>query len=419
MNRAALMAACLTLACISSDAQEVSSGLFVPLTVSGNALYTHGYAGDDYQGNSATVGFRGVIAPSLRLGKHWFVYSALESHSSSFFRYKSGPDNNQEVYFHVMQGFLGYTTRIGKTTVLVKAGQLSSAFGSYPLEYDDAKTPFPSPPPGYVTTMPLRPDQLPCGVRDLLGQSYGSDISFSCGGSQTAAYGNLPVTLYGLPGIEGEVSTGRMDARLQLTNSSPANPQSLLSRNQVAQWIAGAGYTLVAGLRVGVSGFRGPYLDKAVDAFLPPGKSIRSFPASAVGADAQWARGRWSAEGEWQEFRFNLPEFVTSPAERSVYAQLKTILSPRIYLAVRASSLSSGHVRDTSGTTVNLFTSPEQLYEFALGYRPNRYQLLKIGYEWTNRQAWSTNGTYWPQERINGVEVQLVTTVTAFSHALR
>ena len=65
--------------------------------------------------------------------------------------------------------------------------------------------------------------------------------------------------------------------RVQVTNSSPANPQSLRSRSQSAQVTAGAGYSLHGGLHIGVSGFRGPYLDHVVAAFLPTGKSLTGF----------------------------------------------------------------------------------------------------------------------------------------------
>ncbi len=405
--------------CLCGQAQEAGSGASVPITVSGNAFRTRGIDGDDAPGTSTTAGFRAVVSPGLTLGPHWFLYAAFDAHSQNYFLYGSGLDKDRRVHTSLMQGFFGYTTAFRKATLLVKAGQLSSAFGFFPVQYDDAKTAFPTPPPGYVTNLPLRPDQLPCGVNDLLVQPYGGDVTFNCGGSRSLSYGTLPNTLYGLPGIELEISTAHTDARVQMTNSSPANPQTLLSNSQFLQWTAGGGYTIRGGLRVGLSAFRGPYLDRILAPLLPAGKALRNFPATGIGTDVQWARGRWSVEGEWQHFHFDLPGFVASPSESFAYAQLKSVLSPRTFVAVRASAFTFSRVQDTSGTSANPFVGPEQVYELAFGFRPNHYQLLKTGFEWLNRPAWSSNDWYWPQTRGSGLEVQLVTAFTPLSKAFR
>jgi hypothetical protein len=354
-----VLAVFVSLASIAG-AQEAEYGLSVPITFSGDVAYSHGLQSEDTEPTSITPGFRAVLSPTIRIGPHWFFYSNLEVRSSSYSTYRTGADQ-PEVQFRAMQAFVGYTTRIRKASLLIKAGQLTSAFGSFPLQYDDVKTAFPEPPPAYVTNLPLRPDQLPCGVNDLLWQKYGADVNFYCGGAHNDAYGMFPVTLYGLPSIQAELSWARLDARLQITNSSPANPQGFTSHNQSPQWTAGGGYTFPGGLHVGLSSFRGPYLDRTLNTLLPPGRTIRDFPAVGLGIDAQWARGRWSIDGEWQHFRFELPGFVISPSERIAYVQLKTILSPRTFIATRATMLDFGRVQDTSGVTANHAAAPQQV----------------------------------------------------------
>ena len=410
----------VSLTCLT-EAQEADYGISVPITLSGDVAYSNGLQSEDAGQSSITPGFRAVLSPSVRLGPHWFLYSNLDIRSSSYSMYETGPDQ-PEVQFRAMQAFVGYAARMKNTSLLFKAGQLTSAFGSFPLQYDDAKTVFPNPPPSYVTNLPLRPDQLPCGVKDLLWQKYGADVDFYCGGAHNGAYGMFPVTLYGLPSIQAELSMSRLDARLQITNSSPANPQGFLSHNQFIQWTAGGGYTAPGGLHVGLSAFRGPYLDRTLDSLLPSGATVRDFPALGLGVDAQWARGRWSIEGEWQHFRFELPGFVKAPSECIVYAQLKTVLSPRTFVAARATVLDFGRVQDTSGITANHASAPQQFYEFAFGYRPNRNQLIKAGYEWINRsESTVTYGSTYNNSNVRGsvFQLQLVTTITAFSRALR
>jgi hypothetical protein len=418
LTRATLFIACSCAFISAGIGQESNWGVSVPVTVTGNLLYTSAKQTDDYRlsgGNSA--GFRAVASPTVNLGEHWFAYSALHLYSSSYFT-GSAYRSEQAVGFELLQAFLGYATKIGQTSVLVKAGRLSSAFGLGPVEYDDAKMPLLAPPRVYTTGINLRPDQRPCGVSDLLWQRAGADIDFHCGGSDEEGYGFTPVTLYGLPGIEAELSSHRVDLRLQVTNSSPANPQSLTSRSQSPQITVGAGYTLPGGLHVGISEFRGPYLDRAITAALPTGRTILDYRASGVGTDFQWSRGGWNTEGEWQRFHFDLPGFAVSPNIYAGYAQAKRILSPRVYIAARVSFEHFGRVVDRKDGAAPHFQPSQSSCELAAGYRVNRRQLIKGGFAFGGTGL--PSDSRWPSPRLaNRVEVQLVTELSAISRAFR
>ncbi len=411
-------AACLVFGCLGVLGQEATSGISVPITISGDARYTRGDSSESGE-RPATAGFRALISPTVKLGTHWFFYSAIEAYSSQYFSYEAGPYESHHVDAHVMQAYAGYAAKISRASLLIKAGQLSSAFGLFPLEYDDAKMPLIDAPAPYIANLPLRPDQRPCGVADLLRQDYGSAVNYGCGGSETERYGQTPVTLDGLPSLEADLSIDRIDARFQVANSSPANPQPLTSRNQFAQWTAGGGYTAAGGLHVGASGFRGPYLDRALLSYLPAGVPLRSFLASGAGLDAEWARGPWAVEGEWQRFRFDLPAFIAPPSEMAGYAQVKRIISPRVFIAMRAAALRFGPVRDTSGGSANRFASPQEIYEIGGGYRLNRAQLLKFGVTWVHGDSWSAGDWFWPAANNCRLEAQLVTNFTAVSKIFR
>jgi hypothetical protein len=391
--------------------QEAESGITLPVTITGEALYTHRLQSAEANASPATAAFHAVLYPGFKLGSHWFVYSSIHVSSTPFY-YSDAYEPDHQLETQVVQAFLGYTRNYGTTSVVVKAGKLASAFGAFPLHYDDADNPLLDQPLPYAAYLNLRADQLPCGVSDLLGQQYASSPNYACGGASGGGEGLMPVTLYGLPGVELDVSSHKIDARLQLTNSSPVNPQSLLSGSQQAQWTAGAGYSLVQGFRVGFSAFRGSFLDHSVAGFLPAGHSVRDFPATGAGLDAQWARGRWSATGEWQWFRFDYPNFLRSPTSSFGYAEVKAVLNPRTYLAVRAGYQRNSRVEDNHEWSSESFAPNLQAYEFAMGFRPNRWQLLKVGYEWL--QGEEISGT-----RDNVFGIQLVTSIQALSKAIR
>lgn len=412
-----LLCFCAAATCHPSDS-ESSSGISVPVTLSGTLLHTNGAWTDGWLDSTTIPAFRGVISPTLRLGPHLFFYSAVAVQSASYFtgtsyNYSEHPD---PVSAELMQAFVGYSGKVKDVSWLFKAGQLSSAFGLAPLEYDDFKMPLFMPPPSYTSALSLRPDQLPCGTGDLIRQQTGGEIQFLCGGSQEESYGLTPVTLYGLPGVEAQISAGRIDGRLQVTNSSPVNPQGLRSGSQFVQWTAGGGYSFGAGVHVGVSGFRGPYLNRTVEPLLGSADNLRALHASGLGLDVQWSRASWSVEGEWQRFQFDLPGFVVSPTVQAAYGQAKRIVSPRIFLAARLSFEEFGSVQDASGVRTRHFQALRKAVELGMGYRLNRLQLIKAGFglsDFTSASMLYRNGLQ------NTVQLQLITDITVVSKAFQ
>jgi hypothetical protein len=395
---------------LPGTAQEGDFGISVPVTASFSAMDTHRLQLADRNTPPTSEGFRIVVSPTLRLGKHWFVYAALQERMGPYFYYDAY-DPDHDFYADVLQAFLGYSVRTRKASVVFKAGQLSSAFGSFPLRYDDSVNPLLDQPLSYITEVPLRADQLPCGTGDVLRQHYGF-VGNSCGGASGYGPGLTPVTTYALPGIQAEASILRFDMRVQATDGSPSNPQGWTSLRNYAQWAAGGGYTIRQGFRIGVSGFRGPYLNPVVEPLLPAGSGIRSFPASAVGLDGQWARGRFSVNAEWQRFWFDEPGFVESPSVTSAYGEVKSILTPRLYLAGRAGWLNEGAIQDASGAEAAHFAPWVSNVEGGFGFWVDRHQILKVSYSWLHNQGQ-------PTHKYDVLGLQFVTTFNALNRAFR
>jgi len=392
-----------------SQAQDSDIGISVPVTLSAGGMYTQRLQLADPSASPFTGGFRAMLYPTLKLGSHWFAYAAIEERLAPYLYYDAyEPDH--EWYSNVIQAFVGYSIRTEKSSVVIKAGRLASAFGSFPLRYDDAENPLLDQPLSYIQTLSLDYGQLPCGVKDLVAQHYGY-VSNYCGGVG-GGYGLTPVTLYGLPGAEIDFSGHRLDARLQITNSSPADPQPFSRTGEYLQWTVGGGYTIRQGFRVGASAFRGPYLDASLIPFLPPGSTLRSFPASGVGLDAQWARGRWSATGEWQRFQYDYPNFTVAPSVTSTYGELKAVITPRLFLAGRAGWMTPGGAADNTSASTSQFAPSIASYELAAGSWINRHQLLKVSYEWLTIQNL-------PGTKLDVLGFQFVTTFHAWDQAFR
>jgi hypothetical protein len=230
----------------------------------------------------------------------------------------------------VLQVSLGYSQFWSQGSLVARVGQLPPAFGSFLLRYSDLDNP--------VVDVPL---------------AYG--------------YYYRPVTNLGLTGAQVDATFRNLDFRAQLTNSSPGNRRSPWARDQYANWTLGAGYTIVQGFRIGLSAYRGPYLDRKNVFFLPNESRPKLLPATAYGTDVSWARGHTSVSGEWQRFIFTyhvIPTFV----EHTGYGEIKQVLTPRWFAAGRV-----GYMRTNYASV--------QAYESAVGYRPSANQLVKAGYQ--------------------------------------
>jgi hypothetical protein len=392
----------------SQDSESSNYGFSLPVTVSGSAMDTGRVHFEDPGASPVTGGLRLTLYPTLTLGRHWFFYAAEEVRSAPYFYYDTY-EPQREWYVQAEQAFVGYQIRGEKTTVIFKAGNLASAFGAFPLHYDDADNALLDQPLSYVQYLSVRNDQVPCGVADLLWQNPYTVMNH-CGGPPGGDEGITPVSLYGMPGIQAEISSHRWDGRVQVTSGSPADPLSLSHAPQYAQWAAGGGYTIRQGWRVGISGFRGPFLAPDVAPSLTAGTSVRSFPASAIGLEAQWARGHWSLSGEWQRFQYDYPGFTQPPSVISAYGEAKRMLTPRLYVAGRAGWLKPGGAKDETGAATSQFSPSIASYELGAGWWLNRHQLLKASYEWLNTENY-------PGTQNNIVGIQFVTMFHAVDQA--
>ncbi|HET6143963.1 MAG TPA: hypothetical protein VFE02_10665 [Candidatus Acidoferrales bacterium] len=311
-------------------AQEASSGFDLGVTLSGETLYSPELSSAPRNGASAAGAFRAILYPTYKISDHWAASAAVEAYSHPYF-FQDISTNNRGVAVDLLQAQISYSRFWGNRSLILRAGQLSSAFGSFLLRYDDSANP--------LIDMP---------------KSYG--------------YYQNGVSTDSLAGVEMDNTFGKFDLRNQITNSSPANPRSLAQNDQYVNWTGGAGYTIRQGLRVGVSAYRGPYLDHQFPYYFPGEWSPNRLPATAVGADMQWGQGHWNINGEWQRFQMDyhaIPTFI----EQTGYGEVRVNLSPRWYAATRLTYVRASAF---SGT---------QAYEFAAGYRLGKNELMKVDYE--------------------------------------
>ena len=314
----------------NTPAQEASSGINLRATMTAQAIASNGLTRQPRSGSPVIAGSRSVLYPTVKLSDHWFAAGALQLVTRPYF-YEDFSSTGNGAKGNVLQASLNYARVSDRGSLLARAGQMPTAFGSFLLRYDDADNPLVDVPVGY-------------------------------------GYYYAPVSFLGVFAAEVDASRGKWDGRVQFANSSPANPRSIFARDQYGNWAGGGGYTIRQGMRVGVSGYRGPYLDRRYAYYLTGEANPNTLPAHGLGIDGSWSHGHTTANIEAQKF---LMPYTRIPGfrESAVYGEIRQVLSPRWSMAGR-------YGYSDSNATGKLHS-----IEAGASFRPNRLQLIKVGYE--------------------------------------
>ena len=339
-------------------AQEAESGFELHSTVAAGPIYSHELTESPRDGEPVTAGFQALFYPTWKLNSHWAVSGAIQVHSRPYFS-EEFDSQGYGIRTNILNANLSYSQFWGKNSLVIRAGQLTPAFGAFLLRYDPALNPFNTVPSGY-------------------------------------GYYNGGVAVAGLAGAQADATLGRFDMRAQFTNSSPLNPRSVFDRDQYGTWTAGAGYTIRQGFRVGISAFHGPYLDRRFKFYFRGEAPPRELPATGLGLDVQWGLGPWNVFGEAAQFQMTYQRIPTVHLKTG-YAEARRVLHPRWFAAVRAG-----------------YTHPDpypgsEAYDVAAGFRPSAFQILKFSY---SVERYSSGA---PVDRI--AMVQFVTTFKVFGLA--
>jgi hypothetical protein len=320
---------CLLLFARIVPAQEADSGFELRTTLSAEGVASQELTEAPRNGDPESGGFRAMFYPIWKWNDSWSVEGAFQVASRPYF-FDEFSTQGYGVKGDLMQAHVNYSHFWKKASVVARVGVLSSAFGSFLLRYDDAVNP--------LIDIPI---------------SYGYYSA---------------VSAVGLAGAQVDATYGKMDFRTQFVNSSPVNPRSVFEHDQYGNWAGGAGYTIRQGLRVGASMFRGPYLDRQYAYFFPGESPPNTLPATGVGVDVSWGHGPWNVYGEWQHFQMDY-HVISTFREQFAYGEIRRALAPRWYVAARFTNMSAS------------YGPGENVFEAAVGFRPNTFQLVKLGYE--------------------------------------
>ena len=269
-------------------------------------------------------------------------------------------------------------------------GRIPPVFGAFARRRYGPDNPLLGLPQAYQYLTSIRADAVPATADDLVRmRGEGWLVRYPVGNRAAAAGMPLVASLQWDTGIEVRVGSEPLQLSAALTQGTLGNPR-FRDDNDGKQGAARVAWTPLTGLIVGASGARGEYLDRALEAILPPALAARSYRQEAWGADAEYSRDHWLVRSEVIWVDWDMPALraplITSPLRaRAVMVEGRYKLAPGLWVAARFDDLAFSDLQATGGTFT--WDAPVRRLEVGAGYAIHRYVHVKASWQRNRRDG--------------------------------
>jgi hypothetical protein len=232
----------------------------------------------------------------------------------------------------------------------LQIGRVPPTFGAFPRRAYTSDNLLIGVPLAYQYLTSLRTDALPATNDDVLrmrGRGWLSNFPL---GNVTPAPG-LPL-VNGLrwdTGIQAHGGTDWLEAAVSVTNGSPSHP--LVRDDNAGKHIAARIATKpIAGLVVGVSAARAPYLTRSTVQAIGREPEGNTFAQQTFGVDAEYSRDYYLVRTEAVRSRWHLPTITPTLASTGIMVEGRYKLRPGLFAAARLDHLGFNQIAGTTRT---------------------------------------------------------------------
>ena len=285
----------------------------------------------------------------------------------------------------------------------IQAGRVPPVFGAFARRVYASDNPLIGYPLAYQYLTALRPDSLPWNADDLLRmRGRGWLTAFSIGTTTPSEGVPLMTAFRWDTGVQLHTASGILDGTIAVTTGTLSNPR-LTDDNSAPQVAARLGVHPTAGLNIGISGARGPFVSSTAARGAVGDGHDQAFTQSALGADVEYSSGYYLIRGEtiWSEWK--LPQIgapaIASPLRAlSSYVEGRYKLRPGLYVAGRIDHLGFSDITGSAGTQT--WDAPVSRVEVGAGYSLQRNLLLKFSVQHNVRDGGRITHATYPSAQI-------------------
>jgi hypothetical protein len=262
----------------------------------------------------------------------------------------------------------------------VQAGRVPPTFGGYARRAYSTDNLLIGYPLAYQYLTSLRPDALPAHADELIRMRGRGWLSSFSVGDLTAEPGLPIVSAFRWDtGVQLHAANQVVDAAVGLTTGSLGNP--LVGDDNSGKQVAGrVALTPAAGLVIGASGAKGPYLSRNATRSAGAGLRNGRYTQTAFGSDLEYSRQHFLIRleailSDWRLPIVQDPEITLPLRAISTLVEGRYKIRPGLYAAARFDRLGFSEVTGTSRTTE--WDAPVTRVEVGGGYSLQRNLLLK------------------------------------------
>ena len=272
----------------------------------------------------------------------------------------------------------------------IQIGRVPPTFGAFARRTYASDNPLIGYPLAYQYLTALRPDSLPANADELLrmrGRGWLSNFSLG----ELAPDRGVPLAsvLRWDTGVQVHANNAVMSATAAVTAGTIANPL-FKDDNRGKQFAGRLALTPIAGLVVGASASRGPFVSATAARGAVGDGHDGEFTQTAWGADVEFSRGYYLLRAEAIASRWSLPivRWPFLPQTLAAYSgsiEGRYKLGPGLYVAGRADHL--GFSTITGSTSTATWDAPVTRVEVGGGYSIQRNLLFKLSYQHNTRDT--------------------------------
>ena len=268
-----------------------------------------------------------------------------------------------------------------KRNVDVNIGRVPPTFGTYARRSYANANPLIGYPLAYQYLTSLRPDAVPANAQELLDRrSFGWRVRYTLG-NQDPDRGVPLVSAFRFDtGVQVHAGNDLVRATAAVTTGTVSNPL-FHDDNSGPQIAARMELRPLAGLVVGASGARGPFVSATAARGAVGDGHDREFTQSAYGADVEYSHGYYllryeSIISDWRLPIVGAPRLDSSLRAVSTSVEGRYKIVPGLYAAARVDHLGFSEI---TGTTATLpWEAPVTRVEVGTGISIQHNLLLKL-----------------------------------------
>jgi len=279
-----------------------------------------------------------------------------------------------------------------KRNVEVNAGIIPPTFGAFARRTYPSDNPLIGYPLAYQYLTTLRPDAVPGDAEELLQKrSSGWLVRYRYGDPGLDRGVPLVTAFRWDSGVQVHAGTEAVRGTLAVTTGTLANPL-FHDDNNGRQVVGRLEVRPVAGLVIGGSGARGPFVGETAARGAVGDGHDREFTQTAWGADLEYSRGYYVLRYEGILSDWRMP-IVRAPALKLPLRALSTSIegrykfAPGFYAAARVDHLGFSKITGSVVQGTQSWDSDTTRVEVGVGYSIQRNLVLKVSGQRNTRDA--------------------------------